>query len=71
MAVELTCDELSTLEVLVDMERADRLRWCIANGEQEKNDDQHTETHYQRNYYCAAWRGIVVSYHRTGVRRNN
>ena len=36
MAVELTCDELSTLEVLVDMERADRLRWCIANGEQEK-----------------------------------
>lgn len=39
--------------------------------EQEKNDDQHTETHYQRNYYCAAWRSIVVSYHRTGVRRNN
>jgi hypothetical protein len=39
MAVELTCDELSTLEVLVDMERADRLRWCIANGEQEKNDE--------------------------------
>ena len=22
-------------------------------------------------YYCAAWRSIVVSYHRTGVRRNN
>ena len=41
MAVELTCDELSTLEVLVDMERADRLRWCIANGEQEKNDEMY------------------------------